>query len=180
MHVDPRIGQEVDDLRRRVWLIEQRLGLVGAAPAPAPQNRPRPIELVSPPPLDKAAISALVDGTTDQPPAVEPSPSSPKSQAFSRLVRDQQVGPPVTRPSIIAAATRSNPIPPRVRSSPVIPPPVMTPRLAPLESAKRPEPVGASKPKSDFSLERLIGGRWYAWIGALAVVVGLGLFFKYA
>jgi uncharacterized membrane protein len=43
----------------------------------------------------------------------------------------------------------------------------------------RPPPF-PTKTKPDFSLERLIGGRWYAWIGALAVVVGMGLLFKYA
>lgn len=41
-------------------------------------------------------------------------------------------------------------------------------------------PARAKKPAEPFNLERLIGGRWFAWIGALAVVVGVGLLLKLA
>jgi Predicted membrane protein (DUF2339) len=184
MDQDPRVVKEVEDLRRRIWLIEQRLGMVGRAPVtpsePAPTTPKEPESSAD-------IISRLVQ---EEPPA--PSSVSPvKSRAFSRLVHEQAGGseerlaapvpssepprqapvtPPITRQSIIAAAAQSTlaaaRIPPR-------------PPLATLEAVKQIRPP-SPKRKSEFSLERLIGGRWYAWIGALAIVAGLGLFFKYA
>lgn len=44
-----------------------------------------------------------------------------------------------------------------------------------------PRPAAPASPAADrTSIELAIGGRWMAWVGALAVVVGIGLFIKFA
>lgn len=39
--------------------------------------------------------------------------------------------------------------------------------------------AGLAEPREPFSLEELLAGRWLTWVGALAVIIGAGLFFKY-
>src|SRR5262249_10646364 len=42
------------------------------------------------------------------------------------------------------------------------------------------EPKGEEDSESDISLEEVLAGRWLTWVGALAVIIGVGFFFKYA
>ncbi len=58
--------------------------------------------------------------------------------------------------------------PPQGAPAPTAPTPPFRPFARPLP------------PREPINLERLIGGRWFAWIGALAVVIGVGLLLKLA
>jgi uncharacterized membrane protein len=105
---------------------------------------------------------------------IEPAKSNvpdTKSQAFARLV---QPTPAATAPPQRTVDLRPVPPPPSVAQAPVQAPP---PRPRPQPPATYSAPP---KPAPAINMERLIGGRWYAWIGALAVVIGVGLFVKLA
>lgn len=49
-----------------------------------------------------------------------------------------------------------------------------------IESPEPPTPEEVAKEKRAFDFEHLVGSRWLAWVGALIVVAGIGLFVKYA
>lgn len=80
------------------------------------------------------------------------------------------------------AATPS-PVPPPVVAPPIAPPAPVRPivRPAPTPPPRPTIPPPAPKATRDpVTLERLIGGRWFAAIGAVAIVIGLALSLKLA
>jgi hypothetical protein len=50
-------------------------------------------------------------------------------------------------------------------------------QLAARSSSTRAVPALAQR--EPFSLERLVGGKWFGWVGSIAVVIGVGLLLKY-
>ena len=162
--MDPRVSKDVEDLRRRIWLIEQKLGMKWRPVAKTPV-----IELAAPPPkpAHNEVISRLMHNV--DPYEVSPVPVA-KSRPPRRLINEQprpQAAPPhpvaATSISALGHSCRSRQHCHR-RAAAAAPIPVEVPRHPEPPPAPRPYPI--PKPPPDVSMEPLIGGRWYAWIGA--------------
>lgn len=103
----------------------------------------------------------------------------------SRLTSAASIAPPA--PAAVPAPVTPPPYTPP-RPAPIAPPPPRSPEPPatppPFPPRWRPPASARSKPKEPedggLDLERLIGGRWYALIGAIIVVIGVALFFKWA
>lgn len=98
------------------------------------------------------------------PTVVEPSPSVPEP-VISQL-REQQEQRKKDHPTIPAAVAASRPAP----AEPQVP-----------QVSETDEPATPSKAARDTgSFEELVASQWLSWVGAVAVMVGAGLFLKYA
>lgn len=126
-----------------------------------------------------------------------PDHSDRLAELEARLLRiEQRLGfaplsaaPPVAPPVAIATPPTSPPtiphtLPPPVpvaaaAASPGSPPPLAPAWQPPMPAPRpiRPVPLKASP---GFDFERLLGGRWYAVAGAIILVIGIGLGFKWA
>lgn len=147
----------VDDLARRVALLEKLLWIPGSR-EPLADAAVRDAKAVAAPSVAGAVATTSAVGTQAAPTIDRPF-----------LPDDVPLGPwPETPPLTPAppALPLGSGAPAAARSSP--------PTLAPAMPARAGDASRADR------LEKLIGGRWYAALGALIVVAGIGLFLKLA
>lgn len=162
---DPDINEELRRLSARLDRLERLLDLESLErEAPGPAASPR-AEAPAPPPL--AATQAATPPAT--PPATLPAtppvtpPVMPPRAAAGPARRESTVAAIVDAERAgaarqVAAAGAAGGAPPRTATN-----------------------VGAPHSAADrTSIELAIGGRWMAWVGAIAVVIGIGLFIKFA
>jgi uncharacterized membrane protein len=164
----------------RLYVIESRLGLAHKDPwvkrdAPPAQHAPTQGQRVPPVPVPPTAQTPAP--AAQQPPTpgqqipAHPSPHAGQTppSAAPPLRPPAQPRPPQS--SVLGIPPLTQAAPPPVGQPPSAQPPrVGTSRVA---SAMPP-----SKPRKD--LEARIGGNWFNRIGVIAIVLGVGFFFKYA
>jgi len=147
---DQELHAEIELLKRRVAALE---AAAKAAQAPLaelrPVDTPRSAEPPELPPVTELLVEHLPEVDLPQIPATAP-PTSPPTRPTA---------PPL--PAEALARVTPPPLPARAQSL------FSAPRTARNESALR---------ERVTDLERLIGGRWYAVLGALAVTIAVGLF----
>jgi Predicted membrane protein (DUF2339) len=126
-------------------------------------------------------------------------PPAPEVQFFDDIQEHERapsVTPAAPAPEIFAPAARTpvaaTPLPPApVTTTPPIAPPVAPPVARPAAPPLPPRAslgkngwnaagIDSAEPATPFDLERMIGGRWFMFIGALILVIGAGLFLKLA
>ncbi|MCH8342935.1 MAG: DUF2339 domain-containing protein [Planctomycetes bacterium] len=64
--------------------------------------------------------------------------------------------------------------------SPPTSPPTTPQQLAPPSQPAPPQPSASASAEQRLSIEELLAGKWLTWVGAVALVIGVGFFFKYA
>ncbi len=170
---DEDLRRQVERLERRLARLETLLDVEGtepAAEAPAHEqtfeHQPLPAPSVIPPLVPPRLIPASIPPLVEQP--VDENTPAPRPPA-----------PPTTAPPSVPAEEPLAPEPvvhaPRVvQAPPVTPPPVVPAPPAAPPVRRRPAAKGRDP------LELLVGGKWMAWFGAFAVVIGVGFFLKYA
>ena len=191
------VTRRLDELSRRLERVEQRLEFTTepkplSAPLAPPIAQPEsqiaasadgPLAALSPtpvatPPERRTKSEALRDWALQRtaPPTIpptappihvlDPAPTHERDAAATVAPSTPRIAPPVSRPMTGAASLGAafTPVPPR-----------STPARESISAKAR-----ASSAAGLQSLESLIGGRWYAVVGAIVVVVGVGLFFKLA
>jgi uncharacterized membrane protein len=146
------------DLARRIGAIEDQLRSlkprVVAAAETEPARRPEPVAEVSPAKTAEPASAAAV--RADEPkPEPEPEPAAPMA---SHIAPPAPERPPVAPP----------PLPPKV--APVAAAPAQRPPSA--------TPPAAATPPGDW--EQFMGAKLFAWIGGLALFLGVAFFVKYS
>ncbi len=172
--LDPLTPEHLAELFARIARIERRLGLDGL-----------PVTKVDPFPLSEQTQAARAVN------APQPAGQSPQTAAHSPQTPTGIASPtapdvpPLQPPSIPHLAQ-----PPRLepRPEPVGPPdsanvPTGWKPPSPILPALPPRRLGATVARSiedHADLERAVGGRWYAVAGALVLIAGVGLAFKWA
>ncbi len=148
------------ELNRRLVALERRVdALEGRLPARASESPvPAPSRFADVPPAPAAPRPAA--GGAPGPTGLDTILARKHAAVASRSTEPVEAPEPPAPPTAPAR---------RGRSPETNPPPVPVPRSAP-----------TSAPADALSLERLIGGRWFAAIGALIVIAGLGLSLKLA
>jgi len=179
------ISNQLSEMTQRLQEVERRLGIpaVCAGPVEAASS-------LVPVPDAREVVGQGVRGAPQNPLVEEPRVSTTKSEAFrgwaaartagvSESAPDRSQSGPLELEPVAAAPRRAPPTaPPRV---PVARPATVAHRSdAGSESAARRENEKSIAAAGLQSLERMIGGRWYAVVGAVIVVIGVGLFFKVA
>lgn len=142
----------------RIYSIEKHLGIANRIETkPSVQELPRPSESVHVEPPPQAIVSSpIVDEQLEQ--------------------KAEQVTPPVQTPS--------SPVPPveqapqETPARPYVWQEVRRPSETFASSSEQTEP--SSPPKPARSLEAMIGGSWFNFIGIFAIIIGVGLFLKLA
>jgi uncharacterized membrane protein len=175
-----RALKEMERLRHQVRLLQAELARQGQKAPPGDQtegseNDPVPVPAVIQPALRAARTMSAEDvvaaGRMDYllkakmaaavPPPLPVRPvAAPPLELQSRPVEE---GPPSTP----ASPARED----------VPPPPVVSPAW---EKPREAEPVPAPKPPVEFNLEQFMGVKLFAWLGGLALFIGIVLFVKYA
>lgn len=149
---DPRLA----DLAQRLDRVERLLGL-RALPTPAPPVGVEAIRHAATP----AAAPAVAAAAAAVP--VEPGPLHEKGERLRGLVS----------PGAVPSAAATPPIAP-----PPAPPRGFRPATyVDAANISRGGPRGA---RAGLDIEKWIGGRWYAVVGAIIIVIGIGLFAKLA
>jgi uncharacterized membrane protein len=145
----------VSDQVRRLYAIEQKLGIAYRVPQQDAANR-EDKPLVREPQRPEPALPVK---PLPKPPAVE-------SVAAPIEPRKPEPVPPKEVPQV-------------PRASEVIPPAgkVPEPRPRPVSQTSSPVPPPT---REKVDLESRIGGRWFNWIGVLAICIGVGFFLKLA
>lgn len=118
-----------------------------------------------------------------EPPRAEPD----DVQLFHETHEHQGVTPAAPAPPPLAPLMAAPVSLAPVTTTPPIAPPVAPPSAPPLPSRVSLDRndwnsagIETPEPATPFDLERMIGGRWFMFIGALIVVIGAGLFLKLA
>lgn len=179
------LRHQIEEIAGRLARIETHLGL-----APAP-TRPTPSPSPAAPPTDMVESRATEPAGNPQLAAdllatwtgarAPDAPETPPAQHPASA----PYGPPSIAPSGSQTPAPSQPLvplaPPTRPSRPVAPSasPAHSPPTTPVRPPRRP-PAKDVATAGMATIEKLIGGRWYAVIGAVIVVIGVGLFFKLA
>jgi uncharacterized membrane protein len=170
----PQLTSRVYDLEQRVKSVDRKVGALavnGAQDAPSSSRVGAPVSPTQVPP----AAAKLPEPTAVQPvrPPV-PAPKSPVAEAPAA-----QVVPPT--PGVPAAASHVTVTPPRSTaafqapgSGSAAPPRPPTPPTPPHPVSTPPPPNGAT------DVESMIAGRWFNYVGILAVGLATAFFLKYA
>ncbi len=113
----------------------------------------------------------LLDARVKRGLAAAPAPTVPRPKPETVAPEEIEIveAPPRPIPSPILSPRPRQPIEVPMAAAAVVP-----------ENAAAEEPATAASETKSFSLEELLAGRWLTWVGALAVIIGAGLFFKYA
>jgi hypothetical protein len=114
----------------------------------------------------------LLDARVKRGLAVAPAPTVPRPKPETVAPEEIEIVEPPARPV-------PTPVAPRPRR-PIEEPVASTPVAAASDVFEEIAPAAEPSETKSFSLEELLAGRWLTWVGALAVIIGAGLFFKYA
>jgi uncharacterized membrane protein len=161
-----RATGDVERLRERVWRLESDLARLrrdqaeaqSSAPIPAAQPAPAPVQpspQVTPAEqsLDETLLQTRERQRDQQPPA--PASTVPTTQPVSE--------PPPVLAEVPRASERPTSSPPR------------------MEPPRRPEPAfSLAKLKGNLNWEQFMGAKLSAWIGGIALFLGVAYFVKYS
>lgn len=157
---------EIAELRRRIEELEKRVGIAAAAQHAAPPNvAPLPSAPPTAAPLSLHAEAPAATPVKPETPAALP---PPLPQAAVTLAAAPPSTPPTTPPT-------APPTHPPIASTPRHPSFTAAPARTPAQ-----QPAPAAGPNAMGRLEQLVGGRWYAVVGAIIVVMGVALGIKLA
>lgn len=162
--LDPLTPEQMAELFARIARIERRLGLDGL-----------PVTKVDPFPLSEQTEAARA---FDSPPAADQLPQA----AQPAIAAPTPLGAPPTQPPPIPLLGPGPAFEPSFQSEPASVPLRWKPP-SPILPTLPPRLVGATVARSiedHADLERAVGGRWYAVAGALVLIAGVGLAFKWA
>jgi len=177
----PQLTSRVYDLEQRVKSVERKVGALavnGGEDAPSSSRVSAPVSTTQVPP----AAAKLPEPTPVQP--VQPQAPAPKPPVAEGLAA-QEVPPSLGVPAAPSHATLA---PPRITaafqapaSGSAAPPRPPAPPVPP-HHASTPSPQAPQSPRSDGAtdVESLIAGRWFNYVGILAVCLATAFFLKYA
>ncbi len=157
------------DLNRRLIALELRVDALEGRPQTerAPKTpAPAPSRFADVPPAPDSPRPAT--GGTPEPTGLDAVLARKQAAMASRAAEPVDVPEPMSPPTARVKA---------VSDSSAAPAPKPTPPAVPIRT---PPTVPTSASADALTLERLIGGRWFAAIGALIVIAGLGLSLKLA
>lgn len=167
----PLTPQQVADLFARLARIEKQLGLT-----PNPVAKVEPVSEVLPPPLPASPEPVVHVNPLDRLTSLKRAALT--GDAPNATPRDTTPTVPVTAPvqSVNPPAIPATPppLPIEVRTPPPLPVPPPVPATVDFTP---PPPLF---PPGESALERAVGGRWYAIAGALILIAGVALGFKWA
>jgi uncharacterized membrane protein len=109
-------------------------------------------------------------------------PADTAAEPPTRVVDVPMESAPANEPELVAASVEAP-----VASAPDmrVPTAAVQPAIHPLQDVRTPQrpvarPAAPSQaPVDRFSLERLVGGKWFGWAGSIAVVIGVAWLLKY-
>lgn len=105
--------------------------------------------------------------------APEPAPAQPAFAPIMPVASSSAVPPLVTEPSRIGRPRFETE--PAIAAAPVVPPPLTPPQ--PLLPPTLPAPAAAGKSRN---WEQFLGAKLFAWVGGLALFMGVAFFIKYS
>ncbi len=152
----PDVNEALRALSARLDRIEAKLGMAAAA---VPSVQP-PVAMPVPPRVPAAPVAEVVPPALPLPVPVMAPPTAPPVTKLEEMAR---------RKFVVQTAARGEA--PPVASTGGHPRPVVMPPS--LGSVGAPPTVRGAASAEPFKLERLVGGKLYAFAGALIVVVGL-------
>jgi len=160
----------LSNLRRENRELARRLALLEAGAGAVPVVTETSREPITPTPVAEPARmeSDLLKSTPADLPSERAAPARPES------IQSVEGGPGVPLPPPAQAVAPA----PQLPSSP---PPLPFPRLPPPMPTRVPVPVAARPaPKPRINWEVFMGVKLFAWIGGLALFLGVGFFVKYS
>ena len=170
----PQLTSRVYDLEQRVKSVDRKVGALavnGAEDAPSSSRVSAPVSATQAPPVS-AKLPEPTRAQPVQPPV--PAPKPPVAEAPAA-----QVVPP--SPGVPPAASHATVTPPRSTaafqapgSGSAAPPRPPTPPTPPHPVSTPPPPNGGT------DVESMIAGRWFNYVGILAVGLATAFFLKYA
>jgi uncharacterized membrane protein len=165
-----RHSEEFEVLQLRLRSLDDEVRNLRAALANLPLIRTKPeapSTVPAPQPSPPAPMSAVAASAT----AAEPTIVSPEPPPLIKLAEPESVMspplPPETAPSLAAAET-----PPEISAPPHLP------AAAPMPVPVIPRP--ARPPKPAINWEQFMGAKLFAWLGGLALFLGVAYFVKYS
>ena len=153
-----RAERLVDYLARKIDALENKIDLSASAPADRKQEQKQPVQPdMSPEPANDPMEDA----------------GSREEETFAPWMQAREVEVEPLEPERVETPA-TTPAPPPWKSSPVVPPPpppVSTPVTAATPSLPERQPV---------NWEQFMGAKLFAWIGGLALFLGIAFFIKYS
>jgi uncharacterized membrane protein len=160
---DP-IDERLQKIEQRLAQLEAFLSARGGMPVEPPRIAPAP-PMVRPPPLPVMPVEPIPQAmAAELVPAVEAHRENPEAPAAPNPIMDIE---PVGMEAIAAAAP-----PPSSNAGQALD------RVLRYKRWQPPPPPRADVPQGD--LERMIGLKWAGWFGAIVLVIGAALGFRYA
>jgi uncharacterized membrane protein len=155
-----RAQRETSQLITRITSLEVELVRLKRKPA---EPSPEPI-------VPSESVVTRTSATTEPPPWEQP--------LASALLEAREQKPSVPSEEPVGASTRHEPAPLHPPVRPATPPP-LPPRPAPAIPEARPD-FNLSRLKGTLNWEQFMGAKLFAWIGGLALFLGVAYFVKYS
>jgi len=107
------------------------------------------------------------------------SPASPSAALRPQVLDEPKLVPPKPKPEPEPVSAPESVVPPPLPVTPPQPPPVATPPPLPVATPP-PLPVPAPLPTTPFNWEAFMGVKLFAWLGGLALFLGVVFLVKYS
>jgi hypothetical protein len=185
-------GNANERAERRLENLESQLSELRSQLRQAAMTEPTPTKPAPVPPA-AAPISVPVPAAPVTPPVVAVTPVAPPPPAPPVLAREVTPPPSIAAPPSVAPTKAALPAPPVAQPEPGLtppPPPLAQPAppvilpqrpATPVYAREEPEPVVERESiLSRINWEQFMGVKLFAWLGGLALLLGVGLLIKYS